>query len=43
MVICGDFNSKHNLWGSALTDLNGKILELIQDNDLNILNDLEHI
>ena len=35
MVICRDFNSKHNLWGSTLTALNGKISELIQD----ILND----
>ena len=40
IIICGDFNSKNNLWGSSSSDKNGKLLlQLIQDHDLNILND----
>jgi ribonuclease HI len=40
VIICGDFNSKNQLWGSNYKDCNGKILqELIEDNDISILND----
>ena len=39
-IICGDFNSRNTIWGSDKTDLNGKIIqELMDDNDLYLLND----
>ena len=40
VTICGDFNSKNTIWGSNITDSNGKIIqELMDENNLYILND----
>lgn len=39
LIICGDFNSHHEMWGSRKTDLAGTIIEsFIDDADLVVLN-----
>ena len=41
VIICGDFNSKNLIWGSNTTDLNGRLIqELLDENDLHLLNDV---
>ncbi|ESO99552.1 hypothetical protein LOTGIDRAFT_158644 [Lottia gigantea] len=40
VLFCGDFNSKHNAWGSYKQDERGEgLLHFIEDNDMCILND----
>jgi len=39
LIIMGDFNAKHTLWGSKVSDFRGKIIEnFIDDNNLICLN-----
>lgn len=39
-ILCGDFNAKHQLWGSTAADRRGHILEqIITQRNLHILND----
>lgn len=38
-IICGDFNSHNNLWGSDKTEAKGKIIEtVLNDLDLSLMN-----
>ena len=40
VFICADFNSKNLIWGSNTTDLNGRLIqELLDENNLRLLND----
>jgi len=39
VIIAGDFNAKHNLWGSQTIDARGKVIErFLEDNDLVCIN-----
>lgn len=39
-ILCGDFNAKHQLWGSPIADRRGRTLEdIIINHNLHVLND----